>query len=107
MDTIKLKASIWDFLALINIFALDAVPKVANWTLPTLPGTIGKTGALGSREAGVGQAPINWAGFFVAHLSVYGITNTLFTTMLCRWIVTQTLTSLDATPAGESAQIPG
>lgn len=43
---------------LIDIFTLDTIARVSCWALSTLPGTIGKTGALGTIEAGVGQATI-------------------------------------------------
>lgn len=43
---------------LINVFTLDSITTVADWTLSTLPGTIRKTGALDSSKAGIRQASI-------------------------------------------------
>lgn len=43
---------------LINIFTLDPIASVSCWALPTLPGTIGKTCALGTSKARVGQTSI-------------------------------------------------
>lgn len=48
----------------------------------------------------------NWAGFVIASLDVFGITNTLFSTMFWFGVIAETLTNLDTTAAGESAHVP-
>lgn len=48
----------------------------------------------------------NWAGLVIACLDVFGITNTLFSTMFWFGVIAQTLTDLDATTTGESAGVP-
>lgn len=48
----------------------------------------------------------NWAGFVIAHLDVFGITNTFFSTMFWFGIIAETLTNLYTPAAGKSARVP-
>lgn len=46
------------------------------------------------------------AGFLVADLSVFGITNTVFATMFWYGVIAKSCTSLDTTSTSKSAGIP-
>lgn len=51
-------AGIRNLFTLINVLASEAVSGVAKWTLAAMEGAVGETGALCTREAGVGQTAI-------------------------------------------------
>lgn len=48
----------------------------------------------------------NRAGLVIASLDVFGITNTLFSTMFWFGVIAETLTNLDTTTTGECARVP-
>lgn len=48
----------------------------------------------------------NRAGLVVARLDVFGITNTLFSTVFWFGVIAETLSDLDATTTGECARVP-
>lgn len=48
----------------------------------------------------------NRAGLVVARLDVFGITNTLFSTVFRFGVIAETLSDLDATTTGECARVP-
>lgn len=58
MNSIMSMASIRNLYTFINVFAGDAIPSIAKWTLATPEGAIGEAGALCAREAWVGETTI-------------------------------------------------
>lgn len=48
----------------------------------------------------------NRAGLVVARLDVFGIANTLFSTVFRFGVIAETLSDLDATTTGECARVP-
>lgn len=58
MDSVLCMAGIGNLFTLINVFAVDAIPSVAEWTLATAERAINEAGALCAREAWVGETTI-------------------------------------------------
>lgn len=99
-------ASIWDLCTLINVFASDAVPSVAKWTLATPERAIREAGALCAGEAWVGETTINWAVLFVAHLRHSSITNAVLSSIFGDRVRAETLAVLDSPTTGNCAGVP-
>lgn len=58
VDTVLNVAGIRDLLALVDVLAGDAVPRVARGAPPTPPRTVWEAAALGPSKAGVGETAI-------------------------------------------------
>lgn len=53
-----------------------------------------------------GRLRTNRAGLVIASLDVFGITNTLFSTMFGFGVIAETLSNLNTTTTGECARVP-
>lgn len=106
MDPVMCVASIGNLFTLIYVFAGDAVPSVANWTLATPERAIWEAGALCAREAWVGETTINRAVLFVANLRHSSITNTILSSIFGDRVRAETFTGLDSSTTGNSAGVP-
>lgn len=106
MDSVMCVASIWNLLALINVFAGDAVPSVPKWTPAAPERAIGEARALGAREAWVGETTINGAVLFVAHLRHSTVTNTVLSSISGDGVRAATFAGLDSSTTGNSTGVP-
>lgn len=104
--SIVIEAGVRHFCALIDIFALDAISTVARRTRATFPAAVRITGTLGTSEAGVGQASINWTVLLVANLVFSDVTNAVFASELGCGVVTESAASLHPSSTGDRADVP-
>lgn len=106
MDSIEREASIRNHFALINVFTMDSISSIPNWTLPTIPGAIRKAGALSTSKARVGKTAINGTILRVANAGAFGVTYALFSTVFGHRIVTKAMSALQSTTTSDRARVP-
>lgn len=106
MDSVMCMASIRDHFTLINVFAGDAVPSVAEWTLATPEGAIREASALCAREAWTGETAINRAVLFVALLRHGAIANTVHSSIFGDRVRAETFAALESSTTGYCADVP-